>query len=186
MPSAHEEGTREENTMAAGRLRNGLDKPIRRANACNEGTSARARECPRVTAVYRLGKQTAQFARVSVKPSDGLERRPPPYHRATMRDARARPGSRGHERRAKGRNRPKTSDRACPAVPGLVFPQCSLAAARWSPGLATPEEMAGERQCGWSSTSSPGSVVLTVRQESQVILRMTKVMARPTIGSARG
>src|SRR5215210_4677921 len=39
------------------------------------------------------------------------------------------------------------------------------------------------RQCSCNSTSSPGSVVDTVRHESQVILRITSVISRPTIGS---
>jgi hypothetical protein len=40
--------------------------------------------------------------------------------------SRARPGSDGHESRAKRRNRAKTSDRPWTPVPALVFPQCSL------------------------------------------------------------
>ena len=56
-------------------------------------------------------------------------RRPPPYHRATRREARATPGSRGHEARAGKENRPKAASRAWTPVPGLVFPPCSLASA---------------------------------------------------------
>jgi hypothetical protein len=50
-----------------------LTSRIRCADAPNEGTSASARECPRVTAVYELDKPMARFAGVSAKPSDGLE-----------------------------------------------------------------------------------------------------------------
>jgi hypothetical protein len=53
-------------------------------------------------------------------------RRPPPYHGATRRERRARPGSRGHERRARTRICPKARDRAWTPVPALVFPQSSL------------------------------------------------------------
>jgi hypothetical protein len=60
------------------------------------------------------------------EPSDGLEPSTPSYHRATRRKARARPGSRGHESRARRRNRQKTSNPSWTPVPALVFPQCSL------------------------------------------------------------
>ena len=70
-------------------------------------------------------------------PLTDSNRRPPPYHRATRREPRARPGSRGHESRARIGNRPKTCDRACPAVPALVFPHCSLAFARPAYNIAT-------------------------------------------------
>jgi hypothetical protein len=44
------------------------------ARGCaDEGTSVRARECPRVTLVYHPGNSTALFAGTSAKPSDGLE-----------------------------------------------------------------------------------------------------------------
>jgi len=39
-----------------------LNEPIRCADASNEGTSASARECPRVTAVYELDKPIGLFA----------------------------------------------------------------------------------------------------------------------------
>jgi hypothetical protein len=61
-------------------------------------------------------------------PLTDSNRRPPPYHRATRREPRALPGSRGHESRARRGNRPRASDRLCPPVPVLVFPQCSLGA----------------------------------------------------------
>jgi len=55
-------------------------------------------------------------------PLTDLNRRSPPYHRATRRERRARPGSRGHERRARTRIRPKARDRA-----GRQYPRwCSL------------------------------------------------------------
>jgi hypothetical protein len=60
-----------------------------------------------------------------VKPSNGLEPLTPPYHRATSREARAVPGSRGHESRARRRNLLRASDPAWTRVPGVVFPQCS-------------------------------------------------------------
>jgi hypothetical protein len=59
-------------------------------------------------------------------PLTDSNRRPPPCHSATRREARASAGHRGHQSRARRRKRPKTSDRACPPVPGVVFPQSSL------------------------------------------------------------
>ena len=71
------------------------------------------------------------------EPSDGLEPSTPPYHRATRRERRARPGSRGHGSPARRRNRPKTSDLPWTPVPALVFPQGSLGyAGAGSPGRA--------------------------------------------------
>ena len=64
-------------------------------------------------------------------------RRLPPYHRATRREGRARPGSRGHGSPPRTRNRPKTSDLPWTPVPALVFPQGSLGyAGAGSPGRA--------------------------------------------------
>src|SRR5437764_3052310 len=57
-----------------------------------------------------------------VSPLTDSNRRPPPYHRAARREARARAGTRGHESPARRRKRPKTSDRAWTRVPRL----CSL------------------------------------------------------------
>ena len=61
--------------------------------------------------------------------------RPPPYHRATSREARARPGSRGHESRAR-RKRLKPSDRVCLPLVAMLFPQRSL------------ESRGGPKDCG--------------------------------------
>ena len=80
--------------------------------------------CPRVR---RVGNTTiADLQALYRSPLTDSNRRPPPYHRATRREPRARPGSRGHERRARTRIRPKARDRAWTPVPALVFPQCSL------------------------------------------------------------
>jgi hypothetical protein len=59
-------------------------------------------------------------------PLTDSNRRPPPYHRATRREPRARAGSRGHGSPARRRNRPKTSDLPWTPVLALVFPRCSL------------------------------------------------------------
>ena len=71
-----------------------------------------------------LDSPSARCAALLQSPLTDSNRRPPPYHRATGREARAAPGSRGHASRARRRNRLKTNDRACPAVPGW----CSLMA----------------------------------------------------------
>ena len=84
------------------------------------------RECPRVTAVVSLGAQKRHLQAFSRSPLTDSNRRPPPYHRATKWEARAKPGSRGHESRARRRNLPKTSDPSWTRVPAVVFPQCSL------------------------------------------------------------
>jgi hypothetical protein len=59
--------------------------------------------------------------------SDGLEPSTPPYHRATSGEPGGKTGKPRARKPRKKRNRPKASDRSCMRVPGLVFPQCSLA-----------------------------------------------------------
>ena len=66
------------------------------------------------------------FAGLSSSPLTDSNRRPPPYHRTTRREWRARAGSRGHENPGSRRNRPKRSSRAWTRVSGRTFPQCSL------------------------------------------------------------
>jgi hypothetical protein len=56
--------------------------------------------------------------------------RPPLYHRATRREARASKGSSGHENPGSRRNQSKMSSRAWTRMPAQVFPQCSLAPLR--------------------------------------------------------
>ena len=91
-------------------------------------TTARARRHAR-----SLGRRTGMDS----SPLTDSNRRPPPYHRATRRERRARPGSRGHGSPARRRNRPKTSDLPWTPVPALVFPQGSLGyAGAGSPGRA--------------------------------------------------
>src|SRR5207249_10187960 len=90
------------------------------------------------------------------EPSDGLDRRPPPYHRATRREARASAGTRGHESPARRRKRPKTSDRAWTRAPALVFPHRSLAhrcASGASGSSITTRELRQEH--GWTALSVP-------------------------------
>lgn len=107
----------------------------RHANSRDEGTSARGRECPLVTAVYDHDNLLARFAGSFSKPSDeGSNRRPPPYHRARTREPRASAGSRGHKVPARRGNRPNASSREWTVVPGFVFPQRSLVIV---PSLAT-------------------------------------------------
>ena len=101
---------------------------------------------PRCTRV--LLTQTTRNAHLQAirgSPLPDSNRRPPPYHRATSREPGVRPGSRGHESRARGRNRQKMRDRACPPVPELVFPQCSLRI-RLRVGLRRDDARARERR----------------------------------------
>ncbi len=90
---------------------------------------------PSIITTWVAPKQATRqrdFAGIS-SPLPDSNRRPPPYHRATRREPRARPGSRGQESRARRRNRPKRRSRvpagARPGVPS-VFPSrmvvCSL------------------------------------------------------------
>jgi hypothetical protein len=60
------------------------------------------------------------------KPSDGLEPSTPPYHRATTEEPRAEPGSRGHESRARRRNRSKTPSRGWTRLPRWCSLRISL------------------------------------------------------------
>jgi hypothetical protein len=80
-----------------------------------------------------------------VKPSNGLEPLTPPYHRATSREARAVPGSRGHESRARRRNLLRASDPAWTRVPGW----CSLSVLLLlSRRLTSRRELVeGEQEC---------------------------------------
>src|SRR6185436_760784 len=55
-------------------------------------------------------EKAAHMQRFLESPLTDSNRRPPPYHRATRRDPRAKPGLRGHGSPAGRRNRPKTSD----------------------------------------------------------------------------
>ena len=52
-----------------------------------------------------------------------------------------------------------------------------------APPRVAPTAPAEALQLQWSWSGSPGSVARTVRHESQVILRITSVIARPMIGS---
>jgi hypothetical protein len=85
-----------------------------------------------------LQQEKPRFARLLQSPLPDSNRRPPPYHGATRREARAHAGSDDHESRARRRNRCKTSSRAYPPVAGLVFPQCSLANDRGRLGEVSP------------------------------------------------
>ena len=103
-----------------------------------------------------LQQEKPRFARLLQSPLPDSNRSPPPYHRAARREARASAGTRGHESPARRRKRPKTSDRACRLVPGLVFPQCSLAhrcASGASGSSITTRELRQEH--GWTSLSVP-------------------------------
>ena len=91
-----------------------------------------------------------------VSPLTDSNRRPPPYHRAARREARASAGTRGHESPARRRKRPKTSDRAWTRAPALMFPHCSLAhrcASGASGSSITTRELRQEH--GWTSLSVP-------------------------------
>jgi hypothetical protein len=63
------------------------------------------------------------ICRLSAKPSDGLEPSTPSLPRLE-KEPRPRLGQRGHESRARRRNRPQISDRVCPSVPALMFFAC--------------------------------------------------------------
>jgi hypothetical protein len=89
------------------RVRIPLDKPIPRADARNEGTSARTPECLRVTSVYRLGKPAPRFAAISVKPSDGLEPSIPSL--PSSNDARSA-GTAGKPRARKPRKKKESAE----------------------------------------------------------------------------
>jgi hypothetical protein len=65
------------------------------------------------------------FAGIS-SPLTDSNRRPPPYHSASMRHARVRAGHDVHESPGNRRIRRRTSDREWTRMPALVFPQCSL------------------------------------------------------------
>ena len=58
-------------------------------------------------------------------PSDGLERSTPSLPSSNEKGPAGKRESRGQESRARRRNRPKTSNRARPTVPEVVFPKCS-------------------------------------------------------------
>jgi len=100
---------------------------------------ARVRECPPGLKCTRLvpatnhslatsGNTNGPFAGILSKPSDGLEPSTPSL--PSRREPRARAGSRGHESRARRRNRLRRSSRVCPLMPGVAFPQCSLVCCR--------------------------------------------------------
>jgi hypothetical protein len=114
----------------------GQPRPVNRHSSdepCPQ-TSARDRKASRLPEMYPRrtrvlhGQATtnAHLQAFHESPLTDSNRRPPPYHRATSREPGVRPGSRGHESRARRRNRPKTSDRAWTCEPGVMFPQCSL------------------------------------------------------------
>jgi hypothetical protein len=101
------------------------------------------------------GLRKGPFCRY-LSPLPDSNRRPPPYHRAARREARASAGTRGHESPARRRKRPKTSDRAWTRAPALVFPHCSLAhrcASGASGSSITTRELRQEH--GWTSLSVP-------------------------------
>jgi hypothetical protein len=62
-------------------------------HASFEGTSARARERPRVTAVYDTDNKTPRFAGVSAKPSSGLEPETPSLPSSNETGTAAKRGS---------------------------------------------------------------------------------------------
>jgi hypothetical protein len=98
------------------------------------GSDARRRQASRLPEMYPRctrvlhGQATrnANLQAFSRSPLTDSNRRPPPYHRTTRREWRARAGSRGHENPGSRRNRPKRSSRAWTRVSGRTFPQCSL------------------------------------------------------------
>jgi hypothetical protein len=116
-------------------------------------SDTRCRACPRMPASPRMCARNASrrvradnntflFAGIFLgSPLPDSNRRPPPYHRATRREARVCAGRRGHENRTRRRNRPKTGDPPWTRVPGEVFPQCSLGVGSTkSPDERTPAQ----------------------------------------------
>jgi hypothetical protein len=110
--------------------------PFREACVCRSFDFSRCAERPstpsfkrRCSTVSRAATQMALFAAASFfrkSPLTDSNRRPPPYHRATKRDARANAGRADQGNPGSPRNPLRASDRTWTLVPGLVFPQCSL------------------------------------------------------------
>jgi hypothetical protein len=126
------------------------------SRAVSEGV-ARRRGASRVPEMYPrrtrvLLRQTTKNADLQAfyaSPLTDSNRRPPPYHRATRREPRVRPGRRGHESRARRRNCPKTSNLAWTRVPAMVFPQRSLDT--WGRrGAVMPARLARTLVCDYS------------------------------------
>jgi hypothetical protein len=84
----------------------------------------------------------------SVQALADSNRRPPPCHRATRPEPRAQAGHRGHESRARRRNRPKASDartRRCPRWCSVSVPSL-LPLESQSVRAGGPERLQGSRR----------------------------------------
>ena len=84
----------------------------------------------------------------SVQALADSNRRPPPCHRATRPEPRAQAGHRGHESRARRRNRPKASDartRRCPRWCSVSVPSLSPLESQ-SVRAGGPERLQGSRR----------------------------------------
>jgi hypothetical protein len=86
----------------------------------------RSPPCEGGARLYQIRQQKSPFCGDFKSPLTDSNRRPPPYHSALRRDARASAGNRDHESPANRRDPAKTRDRAWTPVLLLVFPQCSL------------------------------------------------------------
>lgn len=93
------------------------------AASCSDKKTARFERSPRSCCTrfstrerHHLDRWTTKDPQLQVSLKSPLteSNRRPSYHRATRREPRARPGSRGHESRARRRKRPKPSDHAMP------------------------------------------------------------------------
>jgi hypothetical protein len=71
------------------------------------------------------GNSTAALQEFPRSPLTDSNRRPPPYHRATRREARASVGHGDHEGAGNQENPRRASNRKWTRVPALVFPWCS-------------------------------------------------------------
>jgi hypothetical protein len=91
------------------------------------------RRCSAVSVAATRKPPFAATSRFQTSPLTDSNRRPPPYHRATRRQARASAGHVDQRNPGSRRNPLRTSDRAWTCVPGLVFPQCSLGFLRLEP-----------------------------------------------------
>src|ERR671937_3048822 len=115
--------------------RDGREHAIRLLDELSTGQRPRwtlvdAAWTPEPAAAASLTTEVAAKQEKTRSPLTDSNRRPCPYHRATRREGRARPGSRGHESRARRRNRPKGSNprgRACPRWCSLSVPSTKYA-----------------------------------------------------------